>query len=295
MDFKPNECSWEKFRKKGDVVVCSSPEVIKKMADFLEAIGEKMSQLNVNDASAQIKVVEKMKEKTGCESESCAVQDDKFKEFASPLVVNQNLKDNFKTKGPSYSTEWLSNFNIDDVLKEIKKNYSDEKFWNIPFQMRDFKKIKPTDSAPEHSKNANLETFDICKKYKEGYRCFGVVINTDYSTGNGVHWFSLFVDMRTDNFTVEYFNSSGNEPLTEIGAWMKKTRVLLEKEFPKKKVSDIIVSKEEHQKDDHSCGVYSLYYIISRVSRIPHQYFTKNLIKDSKMHKFRNFLFRHDK
>lgn len=294
MDFTPNECSWEKFRKQGEVEVCSSLEIIKKMVEFLEATGEKMSHDNLNDENVKIEIIEKLKEKTGCESESCVVQDDKFKEFAGSLLVNENLKKNFKTKGPSHSTEWLSNFDIDDVLKEIKKNYTDEKFWNIPFQMRDFKKISPGETAPKHVKNSNLETFDLCGKYREGYKCFGVVINTDYSTGNGIHWFCLFVDMRLDHFTIEYFNSSGNAPLTEIKAWMKKTRVVLEKEFPGKKVSDLVVSKVEHQKDDHSCGVYSLYYIISRVSKIPYKYFMENLIKDSKMHKFRKFLFRYD-
>jgi hypothetical protein len=295
MEFKPSECSWEKFRKKGDVSVCSSPEVIKKMADFLESMGEKLSHANATDGKAKVEIIEKMKEKTGCESESCVVQDEKFEKFASPFIVKKNLNENFKTKGPANSTEWLSNFDIDDVLKEIKKTYSDEKFWHIPFQMRDFKKNAPAAHAGEGTKNENLETFDIVKKYKEGYRCFGVVINTDYSTGNGIHWFCLFVDMRSDKATVEYFNSSGNEPLTEISAWMKKTKVLLEKEFTNKTVADLVVSKEEHQKDDHSCGVYSLYYVISRVSCIPYQYFQNNLIKDSKMHQFRNFLFRHDK
>lgn len=296
MDFNievGGECSWEKFRKKGDVSVCSSPEVIKKMSDFLESMGEKLSNKNINDHGVKKEIVEKMKEKTGCSSESCAVQNKHFEEFASPFVIKENLK-NFKTKGPANSTEWLSNFDIDDVLNEVKKAYADEKFWNIPFQMRDFKKNAPDTNADDTTKNENLETFDIVKKYKEGYRCFGVVINTDYSTGKGVHWFCLFVDMRTDNVTIEYFNSSGSEPLTEISAWMKKTKVLLEKEFPNKKVEDLVVSKEEHQKDDHSCGVYSLYYVISRVSRIPYQYFENNLVKDSKMHKFRNFLFRHD-
>jgi hypothetical protein len=294
MEFKPNECSWEKFRKNSDVSICSSPEVIKKMADFLEFMGEKLSYSNINDGNAKVTIVEKMKEKTGCESESCAVQNEKFEKFASPFVIKKNLE-NFKTKGPANSTEWLSNFDIDDVLKEIKKTYTDEKFWHIPFQMRDFKTNAPHINANENLKNENLETFDIVKKYKEGYKCFGVVINTDYSNGNGIHWFCLFVDIRSDKATIEYFNSSGNEPLTEISAWMKKTKVLLEKEFPNKTFEDLVVSEEEHQKDNHSCGVYSLYYVISRVSRIPYKYFQTNLVKDSKMHEFRNFLFRHDK
>jgi hypothetical protein len=295
MEFKPSECSWEKFRTKGDISVCSSPEVIKKMVDFLEEMGEKLNNENIDDKNFKVELLKKMKEKTGCESESCAVQNKDFEKFASPFVVKKNINENFKTQGPSNSTDWLSNFDIDLVLKEIKKTYEDEKFWNIPFQMRDFKKNAPNESESECAKNENLETFNIINKYKEGYRCFGVVVNTDYSTGGGIHWFCLFVDMRSEPSTIEYFNSSGNEPLTEIRAWMKKTKVLLGKEFSSKTFVDLVVSKEEHQKDDHSCGVYSLYYVISRVSRIPYKYFETNLIKDSLMHKFRKFLFRHDR
>jgi hypothetical protein len=296
MDFKPNECSWEKFRKNDDVSVCSSPEVITKMVDFLNHLGEKINIKDLGDIQTKVKIVEKLKEKTGCASESCSIQNEKFKNFASPFVVERELKKNFKTKGPSNSTAWLSNFDIDDVLGEIKKNYSDQKFWNVPFQMRDFAKTAPAPGECEQVKNMNLESFNICKRYNEGYRTFGVVINTDYSTGGGIHWFALFVDMRKDdNWTIEYFNSSGSEPLTEISAWMKKTRLLLESKFPGKSITEIIASQEEHQKDDHSCGVYSLYYIISRLSRVPYKFFQTNKIQDTSMHKYRNFLFRYDK
>lgn len=295
MEFGANECSWNKVRKKGDITVCSSPDVIKKMADFLETLGEKVDASKLDQADVKSEIVEKMKEKTKCESESCAIQNPKFKKFASPYVVEKNLEENFKTKGPANTTEWLSNFNIDDVLEEIKKTYADQHFWNIPFQMRDFKKTKPDENADEKQKESNLESFDILKKYKENYRCFGVAINTDYSSGNGIHWFCLFICMRNPDITIEYFNSSGNPPLAEIASWMKKTRMLLTNAFPNRKVYEVIASKEEHQTDDHSCGVYALYYIISRVANIPYTYFQKNIVKDETMHKFRKFIFRSDK
>jgi hypothetical protein len=294
MDFNPNECSWEQFRKKGDTSVCSSPEVVQKMKDFLTALGEKMDSVDPNKFQDKKDIVNKLKEKTGCKSESCVIQSDKFQNFAGSELLQQNLKENFKTKGPSFSTEWISNFHITDVLKKVSETWSEESFWPVPFQMRDFKKNSPSETAAGHVKDSNLETLDLCKKYDEGSRCFGVVINTDYSTGSGIHWFCLFVDMRNPKFTIEYFNSSGSEPLTEISAWMKKTRLLLEQKFSDKKIEIIKASQVEHQKDDHSCGIYSLYYIISRVVRIPYEYFQKNIIKTNKMHKFRNFLFRYD-
>ena len=284
-----SECAWSKLRKGGVPKVCSDAIVIQKMADYLKSVGEKIDEPNNDEA-----IVEKMKKVTKCESESCVVQYDKFKEFASPYVVEQNLKENFKTKGPAHTTEWLSNFDIDDTLDEIKKAYVDQKFWNIPFQMRDFAKNKPTANSDTHTLNSNLETFDIIAKYKEGYRCFGVVLNIDYSSGSGIHWFCLFVCMRHPDITIEYFNSSGAPPLHEIQAWMTKTKFLLSKEFADRKVSTVIASKEEHQTDNHSCGVYSLYYIISRVTEIPYKYFMDNIVNAKEIKKIRSLMFRSD-
>lgn len=293
MEFTPNECSWDKFKKGGEITVCSSPEVIKKMAEFLKSLGENIKDDDINNVKNRMKIVEKLKEKSGCDSESCAVQDKDFTEFAGPSVVKKNIAENFKSRGPANSTTWLSNFDIDETLEEIKKTYNDEKFWNIPFQMRDFKDNRPSPGASTFQKNSNLETFDFRQKYSEGYKCFGVVLNTDRSSGSGQHWFCLFIDARdSDKITIEYFNSTGEEPLTEIQAWLSKTRLLLEKHFPNREINVIKASQTEHQTDDHSCGVYALYYIISRVAKIPYKYFQDNIVQSTRMHKFRQFLFR---
>jgi hypothetical protein len=293
MELAVSDCSWEKDRA-GKHVVCSSAEVIEKMAEFLKSMGKTIDP-SLSGEDADVAIVEQMKEVTECKSESCVVQDAKFKEFASPYVVEKNLKENFKTKGPAHTSEWLSNFNIDDVLDKIREAYADQNFWNIPFQMRDFKKTRPNDNADRHMKDSNLETFDIVSKYREGYRCFGVAINTDYSSGGGIHWFCLFICMRGPDITIEYFNSSGAPPLAEIDAWMTKTRLLLEKEFPDKKVSKVIASKVEHQTDNHSCGVYALYYIISRVAGIPYTHFQQKIINSKAIREIRGAMFRSDR
>ena len=63
-----------------------------------------------------------------------------------------------------------------------------------------------------------------------------------------------------------------------------------------KKVNDIIVTKIVNQVDNHSCGSYSLYYIISRLDGIPYKHFSNIKIGDETMHKFRKeHLFRQSK
>ena len=40
-----------------------------------------------------------------------------------------------------------------------------------------------------------------------------------------------------------------------------------------KKVEDVVVTKIVNQADNHSCGSYSLYYIISRLEGVPYSHF----------------------
>lgn len=148
--------------------------------------------------------------------------------------------------------------------------------------MRDFEKH-----------NSELANVDFVKKYKEGVRCFGVVFNTDYSSGTGQHWFAVFGDFSKEPFTLEYFNSSGDDPLPEITAWLKKTKHALNKQL-NKTVNDVVVTKLINQEDRHSCGSYSIFYIISRLEGVSYKYFNKNKIGDDLMHEFRKNLFRHN-
>ena len=165
-------------------------------------------------------------------------------------------------------------------MKQIERKYKSKNFLHIEFQMRDFEKA-----------NGSLSKIDMVEEYKKGVRCFGVIFNTDVSSGNGEHWFAIFGDFSKTPLTIEYFNSSGDDPLPEIAKWMKDTKNKLEKEL-KKPAKDVIVTKLINQEDNHSCGSYSLYYIISRLEGVPFEYFTKNIIGDKKMHEFRYHLFR---
>lgn len=263
--------------------VCSDPAIVEQIKKYLQSVGDN----HINWSSSE-KVIEAAKKKTGCDTELCVLESSEVSPFLDKASVEANKEQNFKQVGPANSEAWFSNINIDGILADLQSAFPETKFYHIPFQMRDFKKQAPHPNAPRHMKDANLETLDIPQKYRSGFRTFGVVLNTDYSSGNGIHWYALFVDMRDiNNITIEYFNSSGNPPLTETAAWLKKTLLLLEKEFPNSNVKQVIASTHEHQKDEHSCGAYSTFYIISRVLGISYDYFAQNLATDSVMHKVR--------
>jgi len=274
MEFKDeinNECAFN-LKNKG---ICSDPYIINKIK---ELVVETKNVPPKNDK----KLFDDLKEKYNCKSESCVLTQPEIKEFIPKYELEKNLQLRFKPKGPRNSFNWLSNFDIDDVLEQIQKKYTDKKFYHINFQMRDFEKM-----------GSELARLDFYEKYKQNYRTFGTIINTDYSTGQGIHWFAIFGDFLDNNncFTIEYFNSSGEPPLDEILIWMKKVKHEWDTKFDKN-VKDIIVSNIHHQTDNHSCGAYSLYYIISRLEGIPYKHFRENRIDDKVMHEFRKYLFR---
>lgn len=236
---------------------------------------------NVKDPS---QVKEGLKEKTGCETDICILKHPIVKSQLGDELIREALKEYYKPKGPANSTEWLSNVDIDSVLEQMQKKYSDKKFKHIKYQMIDFAKTR-----------SELATMDWPTEYKNGYRTFGTVVNTDYSTGSGIHWFAIFGSFEDNEqeFTVEYFNSSGELPMDEINIWMYRVKNEWASEF-NKPIRRVIATRIVNQLDGFSCGMYSLFYIIARLDGVPYQWFANHKIGDDNMTLYRNYLFREE-
>ncbi len=246
--------------EKDDVTVCSPKHVVEKIKEELQVDGKTPEQ-----------IIEKSKKATNCDSESCVIN----KVFDNSKEI---LDEHFKPAGPRDSTNLLSNFNIDESLELYAKKY--EGFYHVYFQMIDFAKV-----------GTELATLDLVDLIKKGYKSMGVVLNTDVSTGRGIHWFCLFCDLKARPVTLEYFNSSGNKPRNEVQVWLNMTKQALEENNIPAKI--VIASNIEHQIDSETeCGPYSLYYIWSRLNGISPEVFNKKRIPDDKMIEFRQTLFR---
>lgn len=240
--------------------VCSPPDVVKEISKVLKT---------QNDDPEQI--ISEAKEKTKCDSESCVLKNLNF--------PKQVLNEYFNVEGPHDSTEWLSNYNIDKTLeKYVLKYNSDGKkvFHHITYHMMDF-----------YETNSELANLDI--NHISQFDFVGCVLNTDVSTGPGQHWVVFFLDNK--NKTIEYFDSAGAPATPEV----QRLQVDLADKFNQKnmKYKKIQVTSLVHQKKNTECGVYSLFYIISRLSGIPYTFFEHTRVPDEKMEEFRKSLFRH--
>jgi hypothetical protein len=254
------ECSYEK-----DDSICISDYIIDKVVEN-----------NIIDKNDDI---EKLKDKTNCEEQICVIDYLKKEKIIDNIEYNNELL-NFKPKGPT-NKEWVNDKNISEVLLRYSRKFED--FYYFSYQMLDF--------AEYETKfyNANW-----VKLINSGFNTFGVIINTDKwsSNGAGIHWFTIFIDARNINkITIEYFNSSGNYPYNEILEWFGKIKITLEKEF-KNNVELIRVVRKSLQIDNHSCGIYSLFYQYYRLKGVNYSEFDSDNVYDKKMDKFRKFLFR---
>jgi len=270
---KPTECSFTS----GNKDVCSTKELTEKMSKFIE---EKKGKV----VKKPEEVIENMKTLLDCNSESCIYKKKEFVDFAKLNNVDSVLDELFKPEGPATNFGLLSNINIDEVLEQFVERFAHRKFLHIPFQMIDFEKRRTL-----------LSTINIAEKLKHQHDTFGVVLNTDVTTGRGIHWFCLFGEKYKNKsghtiISLEYFNSSGKPPMTEVQRWIntKAHELRLRLNLP---VKLNYTNNIYFQNDEHSCGVYALAYIWLRLEGIPPTWFNADNFNDEMMHKLRQNLF----
>jgi hypothetical protein len=269
--------------------VCSTNKTIDAMKNYLDE-----KKIDTTSLKTEKSIVDTIKKDLNCTSEECILTNSSFVKNNITDIIKESL-DRIKPHGPANSTELLNNDNIDNILKRLTKIHKD--FYHMHFQMIDFAGEKDNNGGWITKKGilinpTQLGNIDISKDVlAKGFKTFGVVMNTDYRTGGGIHWFSLFCDLRTKPYTIEYFNSSGNKPVIQIQDWLIKTEENLKSLGHKANI--VILSGMVHQKDSETeCGLYSIYYIWNRINSIPSTNFQDKRIPDSMMYKFRKICFK---
>jgi hypothetical protein len=191
----------------------------------------------------------------------------------------------FKVEGPT-GTTLLSNDNIDEIMQQWSKHFRD--FFPYSFNMLNYTEYSFRRGRVVHERDtlASIDPRELFKKYK----CCGCVINSDLYQGQGKHWMALFADNRDpSNATVEFFNSSGRGPAPEWLQWMNRvTRALNDINGREAK---IVTNHIIHQKSKTECGVFSLFYIWSRLNGIKAEYFDESKVPDAAMFEMRSHLF----
>lgn len=224
-----------------------------------------------------------LKSATHTKTEEDVLQSSLVKKKIGSKKAEDLYKAHFKQSAP-LDNSWLSNSHTDGILKQLMLEFPKKKFFAMPFQMIDF-----NEHNMHGKKDENLGTIDLVEKIKQGYLTFGVIINTDPHNRGGSHWFALYFELKNNEFSLEYYNSAGQNPAPSIQEFLERTAsdIKTRLHLPVR----IVIHRVRHQQDSYNCGLFALYYIISRLSGVSPAWFQKNSISTEKMNNFRKYLF----
>jgi len=141
----------------------------------------------------------KMFEKYNCQEEWCWINQDLVKVLN--YDIQKKLKKNiFLPPRPKGKYSWLSSLDILDVMQQYEKKYPDFKFYGpYPRDFQNFLNIY-----------TDMKNFNIANEFVRGIRQIAFVFNLDKQNGPGTHWTALFINLKTQPFSIEYFDSVGN-------------------------------------------------------------------------------------
>jgi len=200
----------------------------------------------------------------------------------------------------SYEYTWLSNIDIVNVMRQYEEIFPNFRFFGpLPTDFQEIMHIMVADVCKQKNTIANL--------YRKGIRRIGLIINLDKHGEPGSHWVAIFIDLtdkinkETDQHTIEYFDSVGNNPNKYIKDYIthvcKRVNENTNIKYPTEVKNKIkkLVNVIPHQKQNTECGVYSMFYIVSRLyGKTFDDICGKNVkpIRDEEIHKFRKLFFR---
>jgi Ulp1 family protease len=126
----------------------------------------------------------------------------------------------------------------------------------------------------------------------------GVVFNTDPSDSPGKHWVSMYIDL--EHGSVDYFDSYGMAPLSvELKRFISSLDDQYYGMYGRRMtmnlncLGDVCTSRVQHQRKNTECGVYSINFIVERLSgRSWYDIVTGNLVDDDSMSLNRDIYFR---
>jgi len=213
---------------------------------------------------------------TECEDELCwtkLIDDSQTKK----KIIQQNFAAIHPSKWKSNEHEWLSNFDISNVLKQYKETYTDFDF--IDPSPIDFDTKVGYKCVTEEICTLNLDDY-----MKKGIYKLAIPLNLDKHTGNGFHWVVLYIDLKRK--FIYYFDSAKNKIPDEVTSLMD--RLVQQTSIPLKPLNN---QDKQHQQGNTECGMYVLFFVISMLEGKSPAYFNKRIITDEEVFKCRQIYF----
>jgi len=208
-----------------------------------------------------------------CTNQQCWTKQP-FMKRLSEGVTKELQNETFRPKSPNGKFAWLNTTNIDQVIEQYEKKYTEFKYLGaVPI---DFDEL-----SVYGIKNLNFKEMTNNGKTK-----FGIVFNTDPHYKSGQHWISLYADLVKGE--CYFFDSYGVSPEKEIQVFMKRIARYI-KSTGKEPIMDH--NRMQHQKGSVDCGVYSIAFILRMLRGDSFDNINEIRVPDSEINECRNYYF----
>lgn len=199
--------------------------------------------------------------------------------FVRSLKDLEIEKFTFKPDAPKGQWAWLSTVNINRVMEQYQRKYTDFKYLGTV----------PIDFAELPVLGISKLKFDDLEK--QGFTKFGMVINTDEHYKSGQHWIATFID--TKDKKIYFFDSVGTPPEKRVTKFLAKASKYIMKKYNMKYLNDIDVlfNYKQHQFKNTECGVYSINFILRLLKGETFKQIIDRKLSDNEVNKCREFYF----
>jgi len=194
--------------------------------------------------------------------EKCASNDEKcWLQFNKTRDAQERFRPNMPSTWKHNPQEWLSNFDIQNVMSQYDKNSF--KFLGVFPSDYDYKLAMNVCVAQE------LCNLDVHRLKAEGVTEIGIVFNTDPHYASGAHWVAVYActNPRSNKFGFYYYDSNAAEP----SEYIKKLHASIRSQFaatPGLMTRFTLKSNNiRHQFKNTECGMFSMYFIIRMLNK----------------------------
>lgn len=259
--------------KNGKSKTCFSRQSLLKIAKSLGIIKSLKSKKRTETLWNEIR--DKLSNKCN-NDETCWVDKvPEIKKLRDPDIQMFTFKPKMPNEWKKNKNEWLDTYNIYNVMIQAEKVYDDFNFFG------------PVPSDCPTSINCELSNLDPMELRKKNINKVGIVFNLDVSTGPGTHWTAVFMNVK--NGELDYFDSYGSKPIPLINKFMKN----MAEKFNKNNIEPTLVYNDKrHQYGASECGMYSMYFILKRLTGDSMYNISSKKITDKKMNDLRKAFYR---
>lgn len=237
---KRNICSPYSNLKKISQNTCMTTEMVEKVKDMYN-VQHPTLQIQTDDP---VNALEMIKKQNNCKNDNCIVSKIKSKQLQDEITKEAFIPEK-PVEWVKNPTEWLSNFDILDVLKQYEKAYPTFKF------------IGPVPIDFNTKINNSCVSNELCSLHLGTLTTvhdIGIIFNLDKHDEPGSHWVSMFIDKSIKK--IFYFDSASTEIPREVDE--------LQRRLIGENADFLFLSNSvEHQRGNTECGMYSIYFIIS--------------------------------